>query len=222
VIARLALLAGVAAALGALVLLGFFDFIRDPEKVRAVLEGLGPWAPLIYVVSFALLEPFFVPGIVFMAPGALIWPFPELFAYSLLGAVCAGVVGFFFARYLARDYARKHLPEGLRLWDDRLERAGLRTVVLVRLTFFLAPPAHWLLGLSQVSLTTFVLGTAIGFAPWIGGVCWLLAEVGTTLWDWLSRQPGWLLWVGVAAVVVAWLALRRWRVVRAAARSPAG
>lgn len=204
---RLLFLAGVGGMLAAAYAAGFFELVTDRERVRALIEGLGIWGPLAYMAVFAFFEPFFVPGIAFMAPGALVWGAPELFAYSLVGATGAGVVGFSFARYLARDYVEPRLPERLRGWNDRVADEGLRAVVLVRLTFFLAPPAHWLLGVSRVSLPTFVLGTVLGFAPWIAALSFVLVVVGGTLWDWLAAQPA-AVWWALGAGLVAWGAVR--------------
>lgn len=218
---RLGLLVAVSALLGAMYALGLFDVLTDRERFRALIVDLGMWGPVVYVLSFALLEPFFVPGIAFMAPGALVWSFPELFVYSLLGASGAGVVGFSFARYLARDWVETRMPARLRAWDERLARAGFRNVVVVRLTLFLAPPAHWMLGLSKVRFPTFVAGTVVGFAPAMLVLSWVLVEVGGTLWDWMASRPGWV-WIVLVAGVVVWIVVRRRLAARRHARIVAG
>ena len=76
----------------------------------------------------------------------------------------------------------------------------------MRLLFFLAPPAHWLLGLSRVRFGPFVLGTMVGFVPGIA----VLTAVGKGVVDWLSMQPPWT-WVALVAGVALILALVRLR-----------
>lgn len=204
---RIALLAAIAAAIGGLYAAGFFDLVSDPERVRALLASMGIWAPVLYVAAFALLEPFFVPGVAFIVPGALFFPFAELFWLSWLGSIGAGVVGFGFARFLARDYVERRMPERLRRFDDRLATRGLQTVILVRLTLFLAPPAHWLLGISKVRFPAFVLGTAIGFAPGIALLSYLTVFVGRSIGAWVEElPPGTIL-----ALLVALFVFVRWR-----------
>ena len=178
-----------------------------------MLLDLGIWAPILYVLGFSLLEPFFVPGIAFMIPGAFVWSFPELFALSWLGSIGAGVVGFGFARHLGREYVEQHLPDRFRKYDQKLANRGLRTVILVRLTLFLAPPAHWLLGLSRVDFGRFVLGTAIGFLPGIAALTYVVVFVGGTLGDWFGAQPR-EVWIAAGAAVVLLFAGRRWLVRR--------
>ena len=73
---KIAVLGAVAGVLGALYAGGFFELLQQPERVRAILEGLGPWAPVLFVAAFSLLEPFFIPGIAFMIPGSLIFSLP--------------------------------------------------------------------------------------------------------------------------------------------------
>ena len=49
--------------------------LLGPERARELLQQTGAWAPVVYVLSFALLEPFGVMGIFFVGPGSLIWEF---------------------------------------------------------------------------------------------------------------------------------------------------
>ncbi len=200
---RVALVAGIAAVMAGLYFGGFFEIITDPDRARALLEDLGIWAPILYVVAFALLEPFFIPGLAFMIPGGFVFSFPELFALSWLASIGAGIVGFSFARFVGREFVESRLPERFHMYDERLANHGLRTVILVRVLLFLAPPAHWLLGLSKVRFPTFVLGTAIGFIPGIGLAAYLIVFVGESIGDWLSDRPPGLFAAIIIGLVVA-------------------
>jgi uncharacterized membrane protein YdjX (TVP38/TMEM64 family) len=206
---RFALLGLVASIFAALYFAGSLDLIQEPERVRAMLLGLGIWAPILFVLAFSLLEPFFVPGIAFIIPGSAVWSFPTLFALSWLGSVGAGVVGFGFARYLGRQYVERHLPARFHKYDQQLADRALRTVILVRLTLFLAPPAHWMLGLSRVRFAPFVLGTAIGFLPGVAALTYVVVFVGETLGGWLRAQPP-EVWIALGGALVLLLAGRRW------------
>jgi uncharacterized membrane protein YdjX (TVP38/TMEM64 family) len=187
---------------------GIFEAFRDPERVKALLLAWGPWGRVVYVVSFALIEPLGVPGLVFVIPAGMIWPTPEAFALSLLGSVLAGSVGFGFARFLARDWVERRLPARFRRFDELLARRGLEAVILVRVVFFLAPPAHWVLGLSKVRYSAFLLGSAIGFVPGIAALTFL----GAGLVEWLLLRPWWtwaLIVCVIGAIVVAQCVLTR-------------
>jgi len=191
-----------AAVLAVAALSGAFGDL-DRERLASLLRDAGPAGPVAFVLLFALLEPFGVPGIAFVAPATLVWSLEVAFLLSWLGAVGAGVVGFTFARTLGRGFAARHLPERFRRYDERLEARGLVTVIAVRLVFFLAPPAHWMLGLSRVRFLPFLLGTALGFAPGIA----LLVLFGRGLVELVQARPAWTL----AALAVTLLVVLGWR-----------
>jgi uncharacterized membrane protein YdjX (TVP38/TMEM64 family) len=183
---------------------GLFELVREPERVQALLTESGVWGPLVFTLAFGLLEPFGVPGILFVVPASLAWPLGTAFALCWLGSVLAGIVGFGFARSIGRDWVAAHLPERLRAYDQRLAERGLQTVILVRLLFFLAPPAHWALGLSRVRFGPFVLGTAIGFLPGIAA----LVFFGRGAFALLADQPR-VVWLTMAIAAGAIFVLLR-------------
>ena len=189
---------------------GALDFLTEPEKGAAFLRSLGFWGYVLYVLSFALLEPFGVAGVFFVIPAALVWPVWLAATLSVLGATGAGIVGGAFARFLARDWVEAHMPDRFRAFDRRLAENGLRTVIVVRLIFFLAAPAHWVLGLSRVPFPTLILGTAIGFIPGILA----LTLAGGALLEAFRNAPPWV-WVALGLTIVGALVLRHWRARRA-------
>ncbi len=204
------------AALGALVAAGITLYatgvhaILAPEQLRESILSLGVWGPVLFVVGFAVLEPLHVPGIFFLLAAPLTWPLPQAFLLSLAGATGAGICGFVFARFIGRDWAQRHLPQRLRAWDDRLATHGFRSGVLLRLLLFLAPPTHWLIGLSSVRFAPAVAGTVIGLAPGILLVTW----IGESLVTWLAALPAAVWGVALAAVVT----LLGWRSLSARVR----
>jgi len=203
VIKKIALLASLAATLSAIWYAGVFDAFREPERVKALLLGWEAWGWVLYILCFALIEPLGVPGVVFVVSAGMIWPKPIAFGLSLLSSLLAGSMGFGFARFLARDWVERRLPARFRRFDDVLGRRGLEAVILIRLVFFLAPPAHWVLGLSKVSYRTFLVGSAIGLVPGIA----VLTFLGGSLFEWLLARPP-RVWAVAASVVVAALLAR--------------
>ena len=164
---------------------GWFSQL-DADSVEQWIRDAGAWGPVLYVALFIVLEPFGVPGIVFVVPGGLVWSWPVLFLLTWVGATGAGVIGFFFARTLGREWVEHRLSDRARAYDRALAENGLRTVIVIRLLFFIAPWAHWLLGLSQVRFRDFLLGTVIGVAPMMALFTWL----GGNAIEWFSERPG--------------------------------
>ncbi len=177
----------------------------EPEALRSLIEAAGLWGPVLFVALFSVLEAMGVPGAVFMLAGVAIWEPGTAFLLNWMGGVGAGIVGFWFARTLGREWVAARLPERVRRFERRVERRGFQTVVVFRLVFFLFPPAHWALGLSPVAFGPFVLGTAVGLAP--GIAAWSFG--GGAAVEWLGRQPP-SVWIAIAAACATAWGLRQW------------
>ncbi len=181
----------------------------QPDALAEALRARGAAGPALFVLLFAGLQALGAPGILFLVTSSALWPESALFL-NWAGAVGAGVVGFVFARWIARDWASAHLPARARRFDARLAESGWRSVIWVRLVLFLFTPSHWALGLSAVSFRDMLLGSVIGFLP--GTLFYTF--VGVNAFRWLAEQPRevWLGLAGATAVLLlGWQLLRRQR-----------
>lgn len=144
---------------------GVFTRAADPQTVARTLVEMGPWGFLAFVVAYAVLQPFGVPGTVFVVAAPLIWPWPTAFVLSMTGTMAASVIGFSFARFVARDWVSKRIPARLRKYDEALERNAFRTVVLLRFVFWMPQVLHGFFGVSKVRFSTHFWGSLIGYVP---------------------------------------------------------
>ncbi len=184
---RAALVFAVAATLCVLWWTGALADLAQPERIRALLTETGFVGPLLFLVAFAGLQPFGLPGMTFMIPAALVWPPAVAIALCVAGAVGAGAFAFALARWIGPDAIMARLPERVRRRTVQARASGFRTVLVVRLLFFLFPPAHWALGISGIRFGPFVLASALGFLPWM--TVWIL---GTREFaHQLERLPVW-------------------------------
>ena len=180
---------------------GGWDWISDADRVEEFFTERGLLGPLVFVALMWALQPWGIPGAVFMVPAAVVWPLPTAMLLSWIGNMGASTIAFGFARWVARDWAQAHLPERLRRWDDRLASGAYVEVTMLRLLTGQLPPADWLLGVSAVEIAPFLVGTAIGIIPGIV----VITAVGGSLYGWIGGDParwGPLLAVAIAAVVV--------------------
>ncbi len=195
----------------------YFEWIpdlSDTREVRDSIAGFGLLAPVVFILLLSFLNPFFIPILTFVIPGALIWDFKTLLLLTWLGVIGSCINGFFFARFLARDYVSHHLPQRLRAYDERIAESGFRATVIVRLVAGLVPPSHWLFGLSNIKFFPYLLGSALGFAPLTFAVVYTVSIVGSSMGEWLESQPSstwWLVGGAVASIVAARLFWRRSR-----------
>ena len=156
---------------------GAFETFGSTAKVHALIDSWGVWAYVLYVVSFMALMPFGVPAFVWVLPAGVLWPFGIAFPLSLLAIAGGSSVGFFFARYIARDWVAARMPGRVRRFDERFTANGIRSVSVFRLIFQIGAPTHWLLGLSSVGYGTFLAGTILGVMPVVALVAWLGHDV---------------------------------------------
>lgn len=200
---------GVATLLVVAQQLGVFHQLADPAGLKLAIVGLGPWGYVAFVGAYAALQPFGFPGSVFIWGAPLIWPWPVAFAVSLAGTMAASVVGFLFARFVARDWVSARIPGRYRRYDEALARRAFVTVFLLRLVFWMAPPLHAFFGVSSVRFATHFWGSLAGYLlPLL-----LVSMFGERVFEEVIAAPVWL-WVGLGAgvavaAVVVWLVRRR-------------
>ncbi len=211
--AKIALVVAVLAALAVAQRFGLFHLFAEPARAARRLVELGPWGYLAFVLAYAALQPFGVPGTVFILVAPLIWPWPVAFALSLGGTMAASVVGFSFARFVARDWVERRIPARFRRYEEALAARAFATVFVLRFVFWMPPLLHAFFGVSKVRFWTHFWGSFAGYlAPLL-----LVSYFGQRLFDALRDAPR-ALWLAVAAGV-AIVALSLWLVRRRRARS---
>ena len=99
----------------------------------------------------------------FVIAAPLIWPWPVAFALSMTGTMAASVVGFSFARFVARDWVSTMIPARFRKYDDALAQRALTTVFVLRLVFWMPPLLHAFFGVSKVRFWTHFWGSLAGY-----------------------------------------------------------
>lgn len=164
---RLAKIALVVAVLVAAVVahrMGWLSRFGAAAEFKQMLVDLGPWGYLVFVAAFAVIQPFGVPGTVFVVAASLIWPWPVALLLSTAGTMGASVVGFSFARFVARDTVAKLIPHRFKKYDDALERRAFATVVTLRFLFWMQPLLHAFFGISKVRFWTHFWGSLAGYA----------------------------------------------------------
>jgi uncharacterized membrane protein YdjX (TVP38/TMEM64 family) len=194
------LLAVGALALGAIAVYqtGAFWYLEDAARLRLLILDTGAAGPLVFIATFSICEAFGFPGVVFVAAASMIWPLWLSILFSWAGGVGAGVLGFAFARTVGREWVQRHLTPRFRRYDARVGESGFTAVTLARVVFFMAPPVHWMFGVSAVRWPGYVLGTALGLLP---GII-LVSVAGRGLFGWLAAQPP-AIWVATAVAITA-------------------
>jgi uncharacterized membrane protein YdjX (TVP38/TMEM64 family) len=143
--------------------LGVFQHVKEPRVLAQDIAAQGAVGYLAFILAYTVLQPFGVPGTVFVMAAPLIWPWPVAFALSMIGTMCASVVGFSFARFVARDWISQRIPVRFRRYEDALATRGFATVALLRLIFWMPPLLHAFFGVSKVKFSTHFWGSLVGY-----------------------------------------------------------
>ena len=207
--AKIGLVLLVALGLGLAKWLGIFDQLSDPARLAQSLVDLGGWGYLAFVVAYALLQPFGVPGTIFVFAAPLIWPWPIAFALSMTGTMAASSVGFAFSRFVARDWIAPRIPKRFKKYDEALATRAFTTVAVLRFVFWMPPLLHAFFGVSKVKGSTHFWGSLVGYIVPL----FLTSFFGRQVFDWVKDATP-RTWVAIAAgtvavFVAAWLLRRR-------------
>ena len=158
------------------------------------LETAGIWAPSIFIIIYTVGVCLFVPGTVLTILGAAIFGPYWGFLYVWIGAMAGASVAFWIGRTLGRDFAASLIGEGLKKYDDAIERNGFATVLYLRLVYFPFTPMNFGMGLTKVRFQDYFFATGLGI---IVGTFVFTFFVGTIRDVWASGD-----WRGLLSVQV--------------------
>ena len=205
--ALLAVVGGMAAAWQ----LGVFEMLTvdNIDRLNAWFDGLGWWAPAVFVLLWIAASVLFLPGLAITIVGGLVfgavWGTIWTTVGANLGAVAAFLVGRYAARGMVEGMVEKN--QALKKIDEGVRRQGWRMLMVTRLVpVFPFNVQNYVYGLTDVPLRTYVLVTlpcmlpaTIAFNFAAGSV--RTGDFGKTLWYLgiaavsfvlLSMIPGWV------------------------------
>jgi uncharacterized membrane protein YdjX (TVP38/TMEM64 family) len=172
------------------------------ETMNGFMAGAGPWAPVLFVLIFAVGATLFVPFTVLSTLGALLFGSYWGLFYVWAGATVGAGVSFFIGRTLGRDFAAHLIGDRLRKYDDSIERSGFTTVLYLRLIYLPYAPLNFGMGLTRVRFRDFLL--ASGMALFVVTIIWVfVANAMKEAWQTQSWQPmwSWQVWFSVGLFV---------------------
>ena len=170
-----------------------FTPVRDyftAEALGSVLEKAGIWAPVAFILVYAVGVCLFIPGTLITAIGAAIFGPYWGFLYVWVGAMIGASTAFFIGRTLGREFAASLIGDRLRKYDDAVERNGFATVLYLRLVYFPFTPMNFGMGLTRVRFRDYFFGTGLGI---IVGTFIFTFFVGTVKEVWVSGEWGQLI-----------------------------
>ena len=167
-----------------------FTPIKDyltAEALGHFLETAGHWAPVLYMLIYAIGVCLFLPGTLLTGLGAAIFGAYWGFLYVWIGAMLGASAAFFIGRTLGREFAASLVGDRLKKYDDAIERNGFATVLYLRLVYFPFTPMNFGMGLTKVHFHDYFSGTGLGI---IVGTFIFTFFIGTLKEVWASGNWG--------------------------------
>jgi len=180
------LAAFIAAAIGLVRFTPVQDYLTA-DALSGLLASAGLWAPLAFILIYAIGVCLFVPGSILTGFGAVIFGAYWGFVYVWVGAMIGAAAAFWIGRTLGRDFAASLIGDRLRKYDDSIERNGFAAVLYLRLLYFPFTPLNFGLGLTKVHFWDYFFGTGVGI---LVGTFIFTFFIGTLRDVWVSGDWG--------------------------------
>jgi uncharacterized membrane protein YdjX (TVP38/TMEM64 family) len=205
--AMLAVVAGMTAAWQ----LGLFEMLTvdNVDRLNAWFDGLGWWAPVVFILLWIAASVLFLPGLAITIAGGLVFGAVWGAVWTTVGANLGAIAAFLVGRYAARGMVEGMVEKNhaLKKIDEGVKRQGWRMLMVTRLVpIFPFNVQNYVYGLTDIPLRTYVLVTlpcmlpatiAYNFAAGsvrtgdFGKTLWYLG-VAAVFFVLLSLVPGWV------------------------------
>ncbi len=155
-----------AALLGAVALALLNRDRFDAAALELWMASAGGFAPLLFMLIYAVATVLFLPGSVLtLAGGALFGPVWGTL-WNLTGATLGAALAFLIARHLAGDWAARRTGGKLKPIVEGVEQEGWRFVAFTRLVpLFPFNLLNYALGLTRIRFLHYLLATWICMLP---------------------------------------------------------
>ena len=199
----------------ALVLVLKFDPRELLRSTLAWIGNLGAWGPLLFIAIYIVASVLFIPASVLTLGAGALFGIVRGSLYVIIGATLGATAAFLVGRYLARDWVARQIEanQKFKAIDQAVGREGGKIVLLTRLSpVFPFNLLNYAFGVTQVTLRSYFLASAIGMIPgtilyvYIGSVAGMVAAEGTR-----ARTPAeWgLLVFGLLATIAVTILITR-------------
>lgn len=190
------------------------DLLRDS---LSWVQGLGPIAPIAFILIYNLATVLFVPGLILTLGGGVLFGLGFGTVYVFFAATLGATIAFGIGRNFARSWVTEKMVDYPKFGaiDTAVAKNGFKIVLLTRLSpLFPFNVLNYAFGITQVSLKDYVLGS-IGMIPgtilyvYIGSLIGNIALIGTNnvldpeaeRLKWIAKIIGFIVTIGVTIYI---------------------
>ena len=199
--------------------LGLTDLVRleNLSRLRARIDGLGAWAPVVFIVGYVIAVVAFVPALPLTILAGLAFGTAWGTVYVAIAATTGACLSFLIARYGARAAVARWMAgyPALERMDRAVARHGFRIVMITRLVpIFPFNLQNYAYGLTSIRFFAYAVTSFLCMLP--GTLAFTAAAGAVVAGAWDARRM--LLLLALAGVLLVALSLLpRWLRGRSAA-----
>jgi len=196
---------------------GFLYFDAQSYVLRLFdwLDGLGAWAPPLFILIDMLVVVFVLPGIIFTLGAGFLFGVLKGSLYVVIGTTLGATIAFITAKHFFGERASMFLlshPK-LKIVDEEFKHEGWKIILLTRLVpFFPFKLSNYFFGVAQFSLRDFFFGSLFGIMPitifnvYIGSLSADLATLGLrsssrSKAEWIVYGIGFVITIGALVYI---------------------
>lgn len=140
----------------------------DAHDIQKYVSSYGEFAPIIYIIMFALVPLTLFPDSILAIGGGLIFGLTKGYIYTLIGALLGASLSFYISRKLGRNFVKKLTKEKLDTIEKMINDKGFFVVLILRLVpLFPFDIISYGAGLTSIKFRDFIFATIIGTIPGI-------------------------------------------------------
>jgi uncharacterized membrane protein YdjX (TVP38/TMEM64 family) len=171
----------IAAAVALLVLARALDAGAWLAAALTWIHGLGPVAPLVFLLIYIVACVLLLPGSVLTLGAGAVFGVAYGIVIVWISAILGATAAFLVGRYLVRDWVARKIAANpkLQLLDTTVTREGWKIVALMRLSPVIPfNLLNYAFGATRVPLRDYVFASAVGMLP------------GTAMYTYLGSLAG--------------------------------
>lgn len=147
---------------------GALEYLKDREKLEALIKGLGVWGPIAYIGMYALVTITCVSVLPLTLAGGLIFGAVMGVVYTAIGACFGLSLAFLIARYIARKPIENRFgqTEAFKKINDGVKNEGWFILATTRLLpVFPFGIQNYVYGLTPISFIQYSVLSTIFILP---------------------------------------------------------
>jgi uncharacterized membrane protein YdjX (TVP38/TMEM64 family) len=140
----------------------------NQQQLQLWLQQMGMWAPIIYIVVYAIATIFILPSTPLNLSGGAIFGSVWGTVWTSIAAVLAAVLSFGFSRTIGRKFIEQKLAGRWQSLDREMEQGGFFYMFAIRLLPLIPyGMVNFAAGLTSIKFRDYFFGTLLGTVPGI-------------------------------------------------------